>query len=63
MKKRNKTKDKMFENIFDILATTQFSGPAAKELARFMRGKEIGWDKKSGIISIGRDFIIKLQGD
>ncbi len=55
MKKR-----KMFENIYDLLTESKFQQEARTELRRFIRNKNVEWDGDRNLISIGKQFKIKL---
>jgi len=60
MRLKEKTKKRMFENIYDLIKGGEFEKEARKELNSFLRGKQISWDGITGVIKIGRDFIIKI---
>ena len=53
-------KERMFENIYDLIKGGDFEIEAKKELRAFIKNKNIEWDNDNGIISLGRDFKIKL---
>ena len=53
-------KERMLENIYDLIKGGDFEIEAKKELRAFIKNKNIEWDNDNGIISLGRDFKIKL---
>ena len=59
-KLKKTTKKKMFENIYDLTKGGEFEQEARQEMDQFLKGKQIIWDGNNGIITIGRDFKIKL---
>jgi hypothetical protein len=58
--KKQKMHRRMFENIYDLIKGGEFEETARNELRAFIWHKNIEWDKNLGIISLGRDFKIKL---
>jgi len=56
----NKKKKAMFENIYDLIKGGTFEQEAKKEIRAFIKYKNIEWNGDTNIISLGRDFKIKL---
>jgi len=54
-----KQKD-IFEDIYDLIAGTQWENEAKKNIRTLIRNKDIEWDGDNNIISLGKRFKIKL---
>jgi len=50
----------LFEDIYDLIMGGRFEQPARRNIRKFIRKKHIEWDNDKGVISLGRDFKIKL---
>ena len=54
------TKELLFEDIYDLIKGGQFENEAKKNIRKFIKNKNIEWDRDKNVISLGRDFKIKL---
>ena len=52
MKKTKKQRERIIENVYDIVLATKFAVQARKEMEKDLRGKNITLDKGSGTITI-----------
>lgn len=54
-------KQKMFENIYDIICRTAFEEEARKEFDKFLKDKDCEWNGDNDTITIGKHFTITLN--
>jgi len=57
---KTEKRERMFENIYDLIKGGKFEKEAKKELRGFIKDKDIEWDGDNNTISLGKHFTIKL---
>lgn len=57
---KNKKHKQLFEDIFDLIKGGEFEEEARKNLRRYIKNKNIEWDRDKNTITLSKVFKIKL---